>query len=184
MYMRYLGGGVGHREEYLTVDHAREQRHRARRARLRWEHTNGARIVGHKIQHEEDDEEEEEQSDAEDSPMRAGSNTSGDDEDDVDACPAVERTPGQQAREDEELQRPSARASLHGAQPESEADIGEDELNGEDASAELDEDEGSEDEDERTDLTLGEDDERIFGDDDVYMDQDADEFADAGFARP
>ena len=110
MYMRYLGGGVGHREEYLTVDHAREQSHRARRARLRWEHTNGARVVGKKMEHEvvdADDAVDDEQSDHGDTPAPEDSDpeTSDEDEDaggDTAMHSERERSRAPRAPEDEE----------------------------------------------------------------------------------
>ena len=59
--MRYLGGGVGHREEFYTVAHARAQALRAPRPRARWEPTNGARLCGKAVARDSSDEDEEDE---------------------------------------------------------------------------------------------------------------------------
>ena len=98
MYMRYLGGGVGHREEYLTVDHAREQGHRARRARLHWEATSGARIVGgrrvrHDINTDGDDDDDDDNDDDDDQDNDIPNHEDRHDDVDVSGTPARDITP-------------------------------------------------------------------------------------------
>lgn len=104
--MRYVGGGVGHCQVYLTIDHAREQSHPARRARLRRqrEPANGARVVGENMEHREVDvDDADEQSDDEDAPTAKDTEASHEDEDaenNIDVMhPALERSPARGACE-------------------------------------------------------------------------------------
>ena len=69
MYMRYLGGAVGHREQYYTVADSLKHKERAPRARARWEITNGARVTCGYVEHDDEDDE----------PMLDESSDSGDD---------------------------------------------------------------------------------------------------------
>ena len=74
MTMRYLGGGVGHREEFYTIAHARAQVRRAPRRRARWEATNGARLSSLDVNHGDDDQgEDDEDAGERGSALRSGS---------------------------------------------------------------------------------------------------------------
>ncbi|KAH9915299.1 uncharacterized protein BXZ73DRAFT_106270 [Epithele typhae] len=56
IFMRHLGGGVGHQSEGIHVEDSLEHAQRAPRPRSRhWEDTNGARLVGKNVEHTRDD---------------------------------------------------------------------------------------------------------------------------------